>query len=180
MTRILFIVAILAFVGSNALGQPSGRVKSPPSSGDPAAAASKARGDILQVDADGNVVDPTCKFWASEIAKYAAENRTSRPLSKGAINHHTVECNAMRETQRQKMKEQHERDSEELEREEAESKAKKQEEAAKAKEEQRKKCIDDCGSQCQINCPAGYLGLGSSCNSQCPPRYECEKRCATP
>jgi hypothetical protein len=135
---------------------------------------------ILKVDSAGNVVDPDCRLMASEIAEYVAEKRVSAPIGKGAIAHHTEECNKLRETQYKLMEENKKKISEDRAREEGEK--------AKGKETQRSACIEKCRDSCAASCPPATITGGTAasgvttdtgaCPIVCPSREVCEKRCA--
>jgi hypothetical protein len=135
---------------------------------------------VLKVDSAGNIVDPDCRLMADEIAQRVAQNRVSNPVAKGAIAHHTEECNKLRETQYKQMEENQKKVSED--------RAREAEEKTKDKEAQHTACLDKCRNDCAAKCPpalitggtaaSGLVTADSPCPVACPPKDVCEKRCA--
>jgi hypothetical protein len=172
MRRIAGIFVLLAALTSPAWGGSSSieidRIKPGGESG------------VLKVDSAGNIVDPECRLMAAEIAQRIAQNRVSRPVAKGAIAHHTEECNKLRETQYKQM--------EENQRKISEDRAREAEEKTHDTETQHAACLDKCRNDCSAKCPpatitggtaaSGLITSDNPCPVTCPPKDACEKRCA--
>lgn len=135
---------------------------------------------LLKVDSAGHVVDPDCRLMADEISQRIAQNRVSRPVAKGAVAHHTEECNKLRETQYKQMEENQKKISED--------RAREADEKARDHETQHAACLDKCRNDCSAKCPpatvtggtaaSGLITADSPCPVACPPKDVCEKRCA--
>jgi hypothetical protein len=172
MRRIVGILALLATLTSPAWGGSSSieidRIKPGGEQG------------ALKVDSAGYIVDPDCRLMAEEIAQRIAQNRVSRPVAKGAIAHHTEECNKLRETQYKQMEENQKKISDD--------RAREAEDKARDKETQHATCIEKCRDDCSAKCPpatvtggtaaSGLVTADNPCPVTCPPKDVCEKRCA--